>query len=279
MNSRLYTPFAIALVAFFIACTSGTPESTAQQDNSIQDSVAAGQEAAADIEPEPIDPSFTIEYLTGKFDPTEHEDFTTVAPEYTNRARTYYLRKDVYEAFQQMHAAAQEDGVRLEIFSATRNFDYQRGLWEPKWNGQRLLEGREAAPEVYPDPVDRATAILRWSSMPGTSRHHWGTDMDLNEDYNSYFESGEGLKVYEWLTANAATYGFCQPYSQKGEERPFGYNEEKWHWSYMPIAKQLTSLARTMLHDENISGFDGAEAAPEIGVVEKYMLGVNPACL
>ncbi|MEL6832007.1 MAG: M15 family metallopeptidase [Bacteroidota bacterium] len=225
-----------------------------------------------------IDTSFTIDYVRGRFDPRKHPDFVAVANKYTDGDGTYYLRQDVYEAFQEMHAAAAADDVRLVIISATRNFARQKMIWEAKWNGARLLEGREKAPEVYPNPKDRAFAILRWSSMPGTSRHHWGTDMDLNRLTNDYFESGEGLKVYEWLTTHAAGYGFCQPYSPKGDERPHGYNEEKWHWSYLPIARQLTELARQTLADAQIDGFDGAEAATQIGVVEKYVLGINPIC-
>ena len=115
--------------------------------------------------------------------------------------------------------------------------------------------------------------------MPGTSRHHWGTDIDLNAFINEYFERGDGLKLYNWMVANAASYGFCQPYTQKGPKRPDGYNEEKWHWSYLPLAKKLSDQAKQELKDAMISGFDGAEAAQAIGVVEKYVLGINQACL
>ena len=107
--------------------------------------------------------------------------------------------------------------------------------------------------------------------MPGSPRHHWGTDIDINNFNNSYFESGQGLKEYDWLVANAAQFGFCQPYTPKGTERPFGYNEEKWYWSYIPVAKQLTQKAATELKDEMIGGFKGSETAVEIGVVEKYV--------
>ncbi len=39
------------------------------------------------------------------------------------------------------------------------------------------------------------------------------------------------------LTANAAKFGFCQPYNVKTDRK--GYNEEKWHWSFMPLSKFL----------------------------------------
>ncbi|MEM9931233.1 MAG: M15 family metallopeptidase [Bacteroidota bacterium] len=223
----------------------------------------------------PAIPSLT--YLTGRFDPTKHPDFVRVAAKYTD-GDPYVLHKDTYQAFEAMHAAAQADGVTLIIVSATRNFKRQRQIWEAKWNGQRLLEGKEKANEVYPNPADRARAILRYSSMPGTSRHHWGTDIDFNALTNGYFAHGEGKKVYDWLVANAAKFGFCQTYTPKGTNRPNGYEEERWHWSYLPIATQLSDYAAQVMQDTNITGFAGAEAAPEIGVIEHYVLGVNGAC-
>jgi LAS superfamily LD-carboxypeptidase LdcB len=216
-------------------------------------------------------------YLTGRFDPGEHPDFVAVADRYTD-GDPYLLHKDTYAAFERMHAAALADGVELRIVSATRNFARQKQIWEAKWNGQRLLEGSEKADEVYPDPADRARAILRYSSMPGTSRHHWGTDIDLNALTNGYFDRGEGKKIYDWLTTHAADYGFCQPYTPKGSDRPHGYEEERWHWSYLPLATQLTDYAASELRDDDIGGFAGAEAAPRIGVIENYVLGINPVC-
>jgi LAS superfamily LD-carboxypeptidase LdcB len=115
--------------------------------------------------------------------------------------------------------------------------------------------------------------------MPGTSRHHWGTDIDLNAFTNTYFESGAGYKIYQWLLTNAASYGFCQPYTKKGVNRPSGYEEEKWHWSYLPISVALTQQAAQTLTDDQIKGFKGAEVAETIKVVQNYVLGIEPRCL
>ncbi|NJK84502.1 MAG: M15 family metallopeptidase [Saprospiraceae bacterium] len=79
--------------------------------------------------------------------------------------------------------------------------------------------------------------------------------------------------------ANAAKYNFCQPYTAKGEARPYGYEEERWHWSYLPIAQPLTTLAAQSLTDTMIEGFKGAETATKIDVVKKYVLGINQNCL
>jgi len=115
--------------------------------------------------------------------------------------------------------------------------------------------------------------------MPGSSRHHWGTDIDINALTNEYFEKGKGQKEYDWLVANAASFGFCQPYSPKGDARPYGYNEEKWHWSYLPISKKLSEQYKLRIKNEDIKGFAGAESAPQIDIVNKYVLGINKACL
>lgn len=222
--------------------------------------------------------SFSIEYLTGHFDPARHPDFVAVDKKYAD-GDGYYLRKDTYESFQKMWEAARADGISLTIISATRNFSRQKQIWEAKWTGDRKIENGANAAEKYPAPVTRALKILEYSSMPGTSRHHWGTDIDLNDLDNRTFEQGQGKKVYDWLQKHAAEFGFCQPYTPKGKARPDGYNEEKWHWSYIPVARQLTSLASEKLKDDMIGGFKGAETAKEIGVVKKYVLGINKACL
>ncbi|MFK7810169.1 MAG: M15 family metallopeptidase, partial [Saprospiraceae bacterium] len=184
------------------------------------------------------DSSISTEYLMGKFDPAKHPDFALLSKEHAS-GDGMYLRKATYEQFKKMAAAAKKDGVTFIIKSATRNFARQKVIWEGKWNGTRLLEGGLNAKKLFPDPNKRAFKILEYSSMPGTSRHHWGTDFDVNNFTNAYFEKGKGLKEYEWLVAHAQEYGFCQPYTPKGKERPDGYNEEKWHWSYLPIAVPL----------------------------------------
>ncbi len=221
--------------------------------------------------------SFSLDYLMGKFNPAIEKGFAKIPGEYASRANMY-LRKDAYEAFMRMYKAAREDGITLRILSATRNFEAQKGIWEAKWTGQRILSSGENAKKAFPDPKERALKILEYSSMPSTSRHHWGTDIDFNSLNNRYFEAGEGKKVYDWLTTNAARYGFGQPYTPKGAERPYGYNEEKWHWSYLPIAKILTQKAKKELENDMIRGFMGAETARAIDIKTKFILGINPKC-
>lgn len=216
-------------------------------------------------------------YLMGHFEPSEHPDFERVPIRYASR-EGMYLHREALTAFRQMESAAREAGHRLVIVSATRNFDYQKNIWEAKWQGRRLLSGGINAATRYSNPAERATAILRYSAMPGASRHHWGTDMDFNAFNNSYFENGPGKALFQWLEVHAGAFGFCRPYSAKGPIRPHGYEEEKWHWSYLPLSKPLTEAAARQLSDSDFEGFAGSETATELKVVQHYVLGLAPEC-
>jgi LAS superfamily LD-carboxypeptidase LdcB len=244
---------------------------TAQENPKDQTEAVVNEEPTQSSD---SDSSFlNIDYLTGKFEPSTQEGFIKIETAYSDGSEMW-IRKDAYEAFLKMHEAAKKDGIHLKIISAARNFNRQKQIWEAKWTGARLVEGKDLS-KAIPEAGKRAYKILEYSSMPGTSRHHWGTDIDLNNLEPSWFKSGEGAKIYAWLSTHAADYGFCQPYTKKGESRPHGYNEEHWHWSYQPVASKLTEFARQNLKNEMISGFKGSEAATEIDVVGKYVLGIG----
>lgn len=205
----------------------------------------------------------TSDYLMGKFEPAKHPDFVIIDKKYAAKA-DMYLRKEAYEAFKKMAYAAEKDGIQLTIISATRNFEYQKTIWDTKWNA---LKDKTAEA--------RAKNILQYSAMPGASRHHWGTDIDLNNLTNPFFEKNGGKKIYDWLITHAAEYGFCQPYTAG---RKTGYKEEKWHWTYMPLSKNFTAIAGKYLKNEMISGFKGAETAIKLDIVKNYILGINTNC-
>ena len=213
------------------------------------------------------------DYLLGKFDPASDARFTKLRPEHTSGAATGgYLRKETYDAFVTMADVAKKEGVFLKIISATRNFESQKQIWENKWNGKVRVEGKDLS--TLKNKEERARIILRYSSMPGSSRHHWGTDMDLNSLENSYFASGDGLKTYQWLTSHASEYGFCQPYTSKKTGRT-GYEEEKWHWSYLPLSKPLLDAYIKIIHNDDITGFKGCETAAAVKIVEEYVRGIS----
>lgn len=210
-------------------------------------------------------------HLTGRFDPTQREDFVLIPSQYTFGENKMYLIKETYEAFLKMHKVAKKDGVDLKIASATRNFDYQKDLWNKRWNEeQTTLNG-----------LKRFKKILEYNAAPGTSRHHFGTDIDIhrtNLPYSNIDEDEKGKK-YEWLTKNAHLFGFCQTYTKKNTERKTGYNEERWHWSYIPLARVFTQKYKDLIKDEDIKGFLGDEYVPIFNLINNYVLSINPDCI
>lgn len=261
--------FFTITVLFSVSCMSGEQVKTEVKSEfyTKSDSLA--------VKVMPMPNNKNIDEVMGKFDPAHHQDFVIIDKKYCDR-NDRLMHIEAYQAFIEMWNAAKEDGIHLIIKSATRNFNYQKGIWERKWNGVTKVSGNDLSKTII-DPVERALKILEYSSMPGTSRHHWGTDIDLNAFENTYFATGEGLKVYNWLKKNGPTYGFCQPYTEKGSDRPYGYNEEKWHWSYLPVANLYMNQIDN-INDEMIRGFDGSETAEQIKVVEKYMSGIHSSC-
>jgi hypothetical protein len=90
---------------------------------------------------------------------------------------------------------------------------------------------------------DRLAIILKFSSLPGASRHHWGTEVDLNSIEVADWQppaagkpEGRFFALGQWLPANAPAVGLLQAYTPG---RGGGYNEEAWHYSYAPISLGL----------------------------------------
>lgn len=199
--------------------------------------------------------------LLGKVDYHTLQEFTAVDKQYARKPM--FLEKETYKAFLEMYQAAKKEGIELKIISGARNFEHQKAIWERKWNRFEELS-----------PLDRADKILEFSSMPSTSRHHWGTDIDLNSLENHYFEKGKGKAVYQWLITHAHRYGFYQVYTSKSDGRT-GYAEEKWHWSYLPIANLFLERYNQIITYLDINGFEGAEWAEKKHMIPHYVNGVS----
>lgn len=206
--------------------------------------------------------------LLGKVDPATHPDFVQIDDHYTTKSNIY-LRKQAYDQFILMHTAAKAEGINLKIVSATRSFAHQKRIWEGKWQRPRYMGW---------SPMEKAEDIMTYSSMPGTSRHHWGTDIDLNSLDNSYFASGTGLDVYNWLHEHAIEYGFAQTYTSKEDGRT-GYNEEKWHWSYMPLSEKYLDAYLQLVVAGDIDGFSGHQVADTLRVIPHYVNGIDPGLI
>ena len=157
--------------------------------------------------------------------------------------------RETATAFQTLGRRAAERGFELRIASAFRDYDRQVRIINDKWTGARPVtdgEGRLLERTQY-DDQDWLNLILRFSALPGTSRHHWGTDLDIwdastvDEDYrlqlapSEYGPSGPFFEMTRWLDELMAAddaEGFFKPYA---EDRG-GIAPEPWHISYRPAA-------------------------------------------
>ena len=152
-------------------------------------------------------------------------------------------------AFSALKTAAAKEGIRLKAYSSFRNFNAQLEIWNKKYTGQRTLYDPQGKPLDYPSLSikDRIYAILTWSALPGASRHHWGTDIDVIDEAalpdhyqvqllpHEFAAEGIFYRLQQWLQENMARYGFFKPYHYfKG-----GVSAEPWHISYAPLAKKL----------------------------------------
>lgn len=158
------------------------------------------------------------------------------------------LHLDAVTAFMAMRRAAEADGIDLVAQSSFRDFSRQLAIWNGKWRGERVMN--DAAGRPLKAPLDcsdneRIDAILLWSALPGASRHHWGTDVDLidrramSEGYRvelnvaEYSAGGPFERLFVWLQEHAPRYGFFRPY--RGARS--GVQPEPWHFSFAPVAE------------------------------------------
>jgi LAS superfamily LD-carboxypeptidase LdcB len=204
-----------------------------------------------------------IDFLLGKYNPSRYNNFIEIPINYAS-SRHMYIQEEVLDSFIVMYNSAKSDGIDLKIVSATRSFYRQKEIWEDKWEKYKNMS-----------EYNRVLEILKYSSMPGTSRHHWGTDIDINSFSVEYFKSGNGLKEYLWLDKNAIKFGFCQPYKYKDIGKRTGYEDEPWHWSYSPLSKEYLQLYKTHISYEDINGFEGCNIAKEIDIINNYVLGID----
>lgn len=227
-----------------------------------------------------------INILSGRFVPDKAPAFRAVPAKY-NMGTTQYLNIDALAAFLKLAKLAESKGYNIRIVSGTRNFNTQKAIWEQKFSGQRKVGGQNLAESVK-DEQRRALEILSYSSMPGTSRHHWGTDLDLHETklagpalHNQTFKTGRGKEFHAWLTENAPQFGFCQPYTgnptaRNGGRFAHGYQEESWHWSYKPLSAEYLRAYQAQATALKPKGYAGDKAAAHFYM--DYVQNIDPSC-
>jgi len=167
------------------------------------------------------------------------------------------LHRQVVEPFRALRAAAAREGIDLRVASSFRDFERQRLIWNDKFSGRRpLLDRAGRVLETSSlDAVSRVEAILVWSALPGASRHHWGTDLDIYDARalpdtaqlrlvpEEYAPGGPFEKLDRWLDTHLAAHGFFRPYratpacAAPQTAAADGVAPEPWHISFAALAE------------------------------------------
>lgn len=200
------------------------------------------------------------------------------------QATVFLLEPHTAIAFGAMAEKAAKDGIQLAICSAYRPFDRQLAIWNAKASGKRaVLDENEQAVDIEGLTDDELIdLILLWSALPGASRHHWGTDIDVFDAKQvaisdlrlveaEYSHQGPCAKLHHWLVTHAEEFGFYFPF-QRGKS---GVSPEPWHISYFPVSQtllpQFDHLALANLIENSDMLLKGAVLARLDTLVDKYV--------
>lgn len=157
-------------------------------------------------------------------------------------------------AFSTLQSRANDVGFQLSVASSYRSYERQLAIFNGKWGGERPVFDDNDRALVRQDYSEEEWLhrILRFSALPGTSRHHWGTDIDIFDPTRippgqslqlipSEYQSGGVFEdLTQWLDELIAANdceGFFRPYDQDRG----GVSEEPWHLSYEPAASPMRS--------------------------------------
>lgn len=125
------------------------------------------------------------------------------------------LQADAWQAWKEMEAAAQAEGLTLRFVSGYRTYAYQEELFNSY--AARDPEGAN-----------------RYSARAGQSEHQSGLALDMDNGIGktglteAFADTAEG----KWLWANAYKHGWILRYP-RGKEHITGYIFEPWHYRYV----------------------------------------------
>jgi len=194
------------------------------------------------------------------------------------------LREEAYSAFLKMKQAAYSSGIDLKVVSSFRSFQSQQRIFERKYI--------KYTDEQNLSPFKAIDKIIEYSTIPGTSRHHWGTDIDLIDGYRAidgdvlvpekFEEGGPYNDFLTWMTENSNSFGYHLVYTKSAKRRGFKY--EPWHYSYAPISKPMLECFRgenivQLLQKEQFEGSSHFTIGFLKNYIQNNVLDINPALI
>ncbi|OOF69448.1 M15 family metallopeptidase [Rodentibacter caecimuris] len=166
----------------------------------------------------------------------------------------HFLQADALNAFQGLQQRAKKNGFNLQPASSFRDFRRQQLIWNSKFNGERKVhnDDGEALDLTELSDWQKIQAILRWSALPGASRHHWGTEIDIFDpdllpigkslqlEPWEYEQGGYLFELSQFLLENLSHFDFTLPFMNLPSSKKIG--REPWHISHVPTAKKAQHL-------------------------------------
>lgn len=185
---------------------------------------------------------------------TTNQVFGITQDHLQNDANGFAVNSLVVEDLKNLKQAAKSEGIELTIASSFRNLERQTLIWNKKFNGERPVFDRQGNEVNMSNLNDwqKVQAILLYSALPGASRHHWGTDLDvfdtatIDANYQLQLEPAEYKKngpfytLSTWLESNAERFNFYRPYL--ATDAPVA--QELWHISHKPTAKHFLQFLK-----------------------------------
>ncbi|WP_299494480.1 M15 family metallopeptidase [uncultured Shewanella sp.] len=220
---------------------------------------------------------------------TSHKVLLGLSQDHLKRFDYGLLEANTLAAFLRMQEAAKRDDIHITPCSTFRSFQAQQAIWDQKAQGRRvLLNKNNQAVDIQGKTDDELIdLILLWSALPGTSRHHWGTDLDVFDNQaikpenlqlidTEYHINGPCYPLSLWLQEHAQQYGFYLPY-QAGLS---GVSPEPWHLSYFPLANTLLAQFNlqhlTQMIEQSDIQLKQALLPRLTHIVDDYVLRVAP---
>lgn len=175
--------------------------------------------------------------LPDDYDTNVREYLVEIDDKYRNNDYVTQIHRDVYPYITAMVAAAQADGVDLQVWSPFRSYSIQNDLFQKQ------------VARVGGDEEKAATVVAR----PGTSEHNTG----LCADFNMADDAFESTPMFEWMCKYAEDYGFILRYP-KEKEHITGVIYESWHWRFVGInnAQLINELGLTLEEFIEMEEFD-----------------------
>ncbi|MDB2479735.1 M15 family metallopeptidase [Porticoccaceae bacterium] len=174
------------------------------------------------------------------------------------------VHRDIVTPLTELQQNAAAAGFDLRLCSGFRSFDRQLHIWNAKLSGLRPVvddSGTEINLEQL-SPWQQIQAVMRWSALPGASRHHWGTDIDIYDraampaNYQLQLipaeVEGQGMfaPMHNWLDKRLAERGFYRPYGTDTG----GIAPERWHISYRPLAQNFARELTPEVLEQRLQG-------------------------